>query len=663
MSDNTWTIEEPQPPRNVHRRVMVQLCCNDGPWSEGHEPESYEWPHIASLCAAAGYAPAKAEGQGEADEEPVGYVCQSGIERVLSISPRMIAPYTRPVYFAAPAPCPKCAEHDKQTVPGLVQYNEVVARKDQFDRELCDLHDALREATGTRGGDAATNSELLSLLLKQCETDLVRMKAATARAEAAEKRLTSFHHTMAEITGTMNEWDCGSEPGTIEDVISHTKQHMEQHDHDLDALLELRETDAKHSATIEAYRKDLAAANARADEHQSSLVEAVKARRDETKRADQAVALMHSTARAANEAREAAEARIVALETEADANAWKVSPAMAQAKIDELTTQLEAAVIVSEKRRERAKAAERALQEARKALDGRASTIKAQMIELDASTTHMLRIASELDSARKALEVHERFVALFDDYRLNENTYPGLIDARNKLRSALPTAAQPAKSCMTCAGQKTCLDADEPIGPRSSVEACWRPQPSQAKTCDTCGDDGGQGISSTCLACQDFDHWYADKPHPTPGAADDTTWWMIEVAGPQWLKANASWQRFGYGCAQDGIRFYTREQAEAVRAALIHLIPASTLLLESTVTGHKFSDRLPAMNPTPAHPLPAAVERVINAAESLSRVVCAAANGPGYNPRITESETVKDVCDAVRSLTQPGSSQPERKGS
>ena len=39
---------------------------------------------------------------------------------------------------------------------------------------------------------------------------------------------------------------------------------------------------------------------------------------EHAQRADQAVALMHSTARAANEAREAAEARIVALETEAD---------------------------------------------------------------------------------------------------------------------------------------------------------------------------------------------------------------------------------------------------------------------------------------------------------------------------------------------------------
>ncbi len=62
----------------------------------------------------------------------------------------------------------------------------------------------------------------------------------------------------------------------------------------------------------------------------------------------------------------------------------------------------------------------------------------------------------ELAEARKALEAHERFVALFDDYRLNENTYPGLIDARNKLRSALPTA--PAKTCECCvlpkAGEK-----------------------------------------------------------------------------------------------------------------------------------------------------------------------------------------------------------------
>ena len=142
-----------------------------------------------------------------------------------------------------------------------------------------------------------------------------------------------------------------------------------------------------------------------------------------------------------------------------------------------------AAERTAEERRERAKAAERELAEARKELDGRASTIKAQMIELDASTTHMLRIAAERDSARRALEAHGAFAR---DVRTTRDVvrrglpHPLDVDLSmlDKALASLP-AATPAKTCETCLHEPGCGDAGETTL-RSSIEECWRAKPSAA---------------------------------------------------------------------------------------------------------------------------------------------------------------------------------------
>lgn len=54
-------------------------------------------------------------------------------------------------------------------------------------------------------------------------------------------QLQQFRDFMADITGTVNEWDHGSEPGSLHDIVEHTKQIMEQKRRDLDTMPSERE--------------------------------------------------------------------------------------------------------------------------------------------------------------------------------------------------------------------------------------------------------------------------------------------------------------------------------------------------------------------------------------------------------------------------------------
>ncbi|MCX7063085.1 MAG: DUF550 domain-containing protein [Proteobacteria bacterium] len=79
-----------------------------------------------------------------------------------------------------------------------------------------------------------------------------------------------------------------------------------------------------------------------------------------------------------------------------------------------------------------------------------------------------------------------------------------------------------------------CCDNDNPA----------KPKPSPAKTCETCDDDGGQGISSTCHVCQDFDHWHIEEEAPPDdGVGSDGAYRRLRAT----FERHAEWSDATFG--------------------------------------------------------------------------------------------------------------------